>query len=100
MHEVGYVSDPEIKFDCRITDKVLSIKNEETTPELDLSCEVCKMSFSHFGALFGHVKRTHPLADFVSHRQKRYKEQGSTDRSTVRTSSDAVFGGLWNPDRG
>ena len=81
MHEIGYVSDPEIKLDCRIKE-VLAIKNEDAPPELDLNCEVCKMSFSNFGSLFGHVKRTHPLADFVSHRQRRYKEQISLD-STV-----------------
>ena len=79
MHEIGYVSDPEIKLDCRIRE-VLAIKNEDAPPELDLNCEVCKMSFSNFGSLFGHVKRTHPLADFVSHRQRRYKEQISMDQ--------------------
>ena len=72
MHEIGYVSDPEIKLDCRIKN-VLAIKSEPPSPVLDLECGVCKMSFSNFGSLFGHVKRTHPLSDFVAHRQRRYK---------------------------
>ena len=35
MHEIGYVSDPEIKLDCKINN-VLAIKNEPPEPELNL----------------------------------------------------------------